>query len=98
MTTAISPIAWQDVSGSTIQGLNPSSGNDFLARLTSGAGTLVQHSDRASDLLTAYAAGEDIAPHELVMAMEQAKLSLQVAVEIRNRVVDAYQEIVRLQI
>ena len=30
--------------------------------------------------------------------MEQAKLSLQLAVEVRNRLVDAYQELTRLQI
>ncbi|MBA4151905.1 MAG: flagellar hook-basal body complex protein FliE, partial [Acinetobacter sp.] len=36
--------------------------------------------------------------HELVMAMEQAKLSMQMAVEIRNRLIDAYQELTRMQI
>lgn len=66
--------------------------------LRTGATALTQQTDKASELLSAYAVGEDVAPHELVMAMEQAKLSMQLALEVRNKLVDAYQELTRLQI
>jgi len=36
--------------------------------------------------------------HTAVIAMEKASLSLSLTVEIRNRVLDAYQEIMRMQI
>lgn len=52
----------------------------------------------AEHALRAYAAGEQMPTHELMMSMEQAKLSLQIAVEVRNKVVDAYQEMMRMQI
>ena len=99
MTTAISPIAWApDAAGVTAMEPQQVASADFGELLKSGASTLVSDSNKASELLSAYAVGENVAPHELVMAMEQAKLSMQLAVEVRNRVVDAYQELTRLQI
>lgn len=40
--------------------------------------------------------GGDI--HEVMLAMEQARLSMLTLVEVRNRVVDAYQELSRMPI
>lgn len=99
MTSAISPIGLTpDLSGASPLLTKPDATMDFGELLKSGATGLVADSNQASGLLLAYAAGEDVPPHTLVMAMEQAKLSLQLAVEVRNRVVDAYQELTRLQI
>lgn len=36
--------------------------------------------------------------HETLIAMEKATLSFQTIVQIRNKVVDAYQEIMRMQV
>lgn len=46
------------------------------------------------DLLTGKAT--DI--HQVMIATEEARLSLELAVQIRNKLVDAYQEIIRMQI
>lgn len=46
------------------------------------------------DLLTGKAT--DI--HQVMIATEEARLSLELAVQIRNKLVDAYQEISRMQI
>ncbi len=40
--------------------------------------------------------GEDI--HQVMIAVEQAKLAMQLTVQVRNKVVEAYQEISRMQI
>ncbi|MGL4847510.1 MAG: flagellar hook-basal body complex protein FliE [Clostridium sp.] len=42
--------------------------------------------------------GEDVDIHEVMLAGQEAKLSLQYAVEVRNKVVEAYQEISRMQL
>jgi len=64
-------------------------------------GSLAELGDRlnaADGALQAYAAGEPIAVHDLVIAMEQARVSLQFAVEVRNKAVEAYQELMRMQV
>ncbi len=57
-------------------------------------GDLIQ----ADQLLEARALGHNVAPHELMIAMEQAKLSLQLTVEVRNKLLEGYQEIMRMQL
>ena len=42
--------------------------------------------------------GESDNLHELMISLEEAKLALQLAVEVRNKILDAYQEILRMQI
>jgi flagellar hook-basal body complex protein FliE len=42
--------------------------------------------------------GETTDVHQVLLATEEAKLSLELAVQIRNKLVDAYQEISRMQI
>ena len=99
--TAITPVAWTPEAPLTlVAGTAPTSVSemDFGVLVKSGMSSLTAQTERASSLLTAYAAGERISPHELVMAMEQAKMSMQLAVEVRNRLVDAYQELTRMQI
>lgn len=101
MTAAIAPIALTtelSPASALADGAMGPQGTDFVGLLKSGATQLSAQTGQASELLQAYAVGENIAPHDLVMAMEQAKLSLQLAVEVRNRLVDAYQELTRLQI
>jgi flagellar hook-basal body complex protein FliE len=44
------------------------------------------------------AAGKTQNLHEVMIALEEAKLSLQRMVQIRNRALEAYQDILRMQI
>jgi len=44
------------------------------------------------------ATGEAKNLHEVVLAMEQAGLTLQYAIQIRNKILEAYQEIIRMQL
>ncbi len=52
----------------------------------------------ADELVQAFAAGEVEDVHQVVVAMQEARLALQLAVEVRNKVVEAYQEISRMQV
>lgn len=80
---------------SSTAGIQPA---DFKAALENGLGNVQNAVNKADSLLRSYAAGGDIAVHDLVIAMEKAKFSLQLAVEVRNRLVESYQEFMRMQL
>lgn len=42
--------------------------------------------------------GEDLEMHEVMLAMQESVLSLQALIEVRNKTVEAYQEISKLQL
>jgi len=44
------------------------------------------------------AAGEVADVHQVMVAVEEANLALELMLEIRNRIVDAYQEIMRMPV
>ena len=52
----------------------------------------------ADALATDVALGGDTSVHELMVAMTKASLSVDLLVQVRNRAVEAYQEIMRMQI
>lgn len=77
---------------------SPAAAQAFGALMEGGLAELGARLDAADGALRAYAAGEPVAVHDLVIAMEEARVSLQFAVEVRNRVVEAYQELMRMQV
>jgi flagellar hook-basal body complex protein FliE len=52
----------------------------------------------ADQLTESFSVGEPVEIHQMLIAMEKADLALRQAVEIRNKVIEAYQEIERMQI
>ncbi|MDN5293726.1 MAG: flagellar hook-basal body complex protein FliE [Eubacteriales bacterium] len=53
---------------------------------------------QAEEMAQKLATGEIEDIHQVMIAAEKASLSLQLAVQARNKIVDAYQEIMRMQI
>lgn len=52
----------------------------------------------ATDLVDKFARGEGVQTDELMIALEQAQLSLKLAVEVKNKLTAAYQELFRMQV
>ncbi|MDR7016419.1 flagellar hook-basal body complex protein FliE [Acinetobacter sp. 3657] len=52
----------------------------------------------ATEKVLKYASGENIAVHDVMVSMQNAKLSFQFAVQVRNKLIESYQEITRMQI
>jgi len=71
---------------------------DFLDVLNDAVKKLDDLQKEADALTLQYLAGEIDRIHEVVIAAERASLALQLAVQIRNKVIEAYQEISRMQI
>lgn len=46
----------------------------------------------------AFIKGEDVDVHQVMLSSAEAKMSLQMAVQVRNKLVDAYQELNKVQV
>jgi flagellar hook-basal body complex protein FliE len=53
---------------------------------------------RADEAIKGFLAGEIKDLHQVVLATEEARLMLELAVQVRNKLIEAYQEISRMQI
>lgn len=76
----------------------PKNGAGFANELTKALDSLNELQHNAETQSVKLALGEVEELHEVTVAMEQAKLSLQLAVQVRNKLVEAYQEIARMQV
>lgn len=50
--------------------------------------------ETVNDLL----AGQNVSLHQAVLAMEEAQVSFQLMVEVRNKLLESYQELMRMQL
>lgn len=71
---------------------------DFVSMLTTSIDKLDKNIAAAEQSMNAFALGEQLSTHELMITMEKARFSMQVAVEVRNRLAEAYAEITRMQV
>ncbi|WNO11341.1 flagellar hook-basal body complex protein FliE [Teredinibacter sp. KSP-S5-2] len=98
MITPISPIT-SELTANTIQQYSnrepsESISNVFLNALTH----LDTDVSAANTAISDYIVKKPISTHELMIAMEEAKLSLNIAVQVRNKVLEAYETITRIRL
>jgi|GEM_PF-396120 len=81
------------------------SGKGVGGATASFANTLTNELNRVNELQGAantdmqdYATGGDIELHQVMLSVNKAELSLQLATQVRNKMVSAYQDISRMQI
>ena len=73
-------------------------GMSFGQMLSNAIGDVNSLQQNSGDLVKRYSAGERMDVHQVMIAMEQATTSLALTTQVRNKVVDAYQEIMRTQV
>ncbi|MDW8365988.1 MAG: flagellar hook-basal body complex protein FliE [Abditibacteriales bacterium] len=76
----------------------PARGASFAEHLRDALETLMDTQQQADREALRVAAGDLSNLHQAAIAMEEAKLTLQLAVQVRNKIVEAYQEISRMQV
>ena len=52
----------------------------------------------AEQNLAAFASGESIPPHQVMMALEDARMSFQLALQVRSKLVEGLQKLMRMQL
>lgn len=73
-------------------------GQDFFDSVSDALQTVSDAHTRVDQLAVDAATGDLTAVHELTMAAAEAQLLTQLTVEIRNRAVESFNEIMRMQV
>ncbi len=77
----------------------PSQGSGgFESMLGNFVGDVAQKQAAATDAVTGLLSGKNVSLHQAMISMEEANVSFQMMVEVRNRLLDSYQELMRMQI
>jgi flagellar hook-basal body complex protein FliE len=81
----------------SVNSTQPASGSfsSMLSQMVDDVNTKQQISAQA---VSALQSGQSIPLHQAVISMEEANISFQLMVEVRNRLLDAYQEVMRMQV
>jgi flagellar hook-basal body complex protein FliE len=72
--------------------------SDFSTWLTQQVGDLNTQLTHASTEVRQLAVGESVNVHQVMIDLEKAKLSLQLIVQVRNKLMEAYQNIMQMQV
>jgi flagellar hook-basal body complex protein FliE len=70
----------------------------FADMLVEGAESADKSIRNAEQKIAAFAAGENIPPHQVMMALEDARMSFQLALQVRSKLVEGLQELMRMQL
>lgn len=73
-------------------------GADFGDALKQAVSSLQQLGGQADASSLALAKGDPIDIHEVMLANEQASLGFSMALQVRNKLVDAYQEVMKMSV
>lgn len=74
------------------------SGPSFTQRVGEGLQEVNQQLLTSQADLQGLAAGETGNLHEVMIRLEESRISLQLLLQIRNRVLEAYQDVMRMQV
>ena len=72
-------------------------GPSFADTLKQAIGGVQQSQDSAADYVGKFMRGENVELHQVMAATEEAQLSLQMMIELRNKFADAYRTVINMQ-
>jgi len=79
------------------EGARPA-GASFDSMLGGIAGQVVEKQAAAGQSVNGLLAGGNVSLHQTMIAMEEASVSFQLMVEVRNKLLESYQELMRMQV
>jgi flagellar hook-basal body complex protein FliE len=78
-------------------GASGTSGAGFSSVLADAIGRVNQFQQSAQSSIGKFLSGEDEEVHKVALATEQAAMSFDLFLQVRNKVISAYQEVMRMQ-
>jgi flagellar hook-basal body complex protein FliE len=77
---------------------NTDTSNSFVDMLKSKLDDVNNQQIAADNATESFIKGDNTDIHNVMLSTEEAKMSLELAVQVRNKIVDAYQELNRMQL
>jgi flagellar hook-basal body complex protein FliE len=77
---------------------NTETGGSFSNLLGNFVGEVNAQQTAAGDAISGLMSGKNVSLHQAMISMEEASVSFQMMVEVRNKLLDSYQELMRMQI
>jgi len=75
----------------------PSASGSFQSVLSDAIGRVEQFQQNSQNAIGKYLSGEDEEVHKVALATEDAETSFDLFLQVRNKVISAYQEVMRMQ-
>jgi flagellar hook-basal body complex protein FliE len=92
---AISALASQEADGATATADAPGTG--FAQLIERELADLNASTSSAETAMRDLAAGRPVELHEVMISLEKARISVQTFVQVRNKLVESYQDLMRMQ-
>jgi len=92
--SSINPIA---VPGAAAPASATSRPGEFQQILSGAINSIEGLQNNASDAVQKFLSGENEELHTTILATQRAELAFELGLQVRNKVVDAYQEIMKMQ-
>jgi flagellar hook-basal body complex protein FliE len=81
----------------TVPGSIPTGQTPFASLLTDAVGQVSQLEDSAHAAMTGLMSGAGVDVHQAMIATEKASMSFELALAVRNKAVQAYQQVMSMQ-
>lgn len=95
--TLLRPGAITPIPAAELQKLKPVDGS-FANTLTQAIHEVSAKQAAASDAVSGLLSGQNVSLHQAMISMEEASVSFQLMVEVRNKLLESYQELMRMQV
>ncbi len=79
-------------------GTPPPGGVDFSKVLHDSVGQLKSMQQEADSAIQSLATGGGATIHDTMLAMEKAGLAFKLMMQVRNKIIEAYQEVIRMSV
>lgn len=83
---------------SALPSATPATGADFSSLIGNLVSDVNAKQMNAAQSVNALQSGQNVPLHQAVVSMEEASVSFQLLVEVRNRLLESYQEVMRMQV
>jgi flagellar hook-basal body complex protein FliE len=84
--------------GNSFENLSAQKGDSFTTWFEREIGVLNEQISTSESALRSLATGETDNIHHVMLSLEKAKLSFQLMLQVRNKALEAYQEMMRMQL